>query len=79
MPILAQTPLEETRRQLALCRGVLPVLGARIASSDKIVEAALRSALKTGLVKKGQTVVITAGIPINRPGTTNLIKVEAVK
>jgi pyruvate kinase len=77
--ILAHTPVEKTRRQLALCRGVLPVLGERMSSTDKMVAAALKSALRTGLVRKGQTVVITAGVPINRPGTTNLIKAEVVK
>ena len=77
--ILAYTPVEKTRRQLALCRGVMPVLGAAIAGSEKIVDAALQSALKTGLIRRGQTAVITAGIPINRPGTTNLIKIEVVR
>ncbi len=77
--ILAHTPAEKTRRQLALCRGVLPVLGSAAAGSDKTIDAALRSALKTGLIARGQTVVITAGIPINRPGTTNLIKIERVR
>jgi pyruvate kinase len=77
--ILAHTPVEKTRRQLTLCRGVLPVLGEDISSTDKMIAAAMKSALGTGLVKKGQTVVITAGVPINRPGTTNLIKAEVVK
>lgn len=77
--ILAHTPMEKTRRQLALCRGVLPILGEDIATTDKMIDAAMRSAQRTGLVKKGQTVVITAGVPINRPGTTNLIKAEVVK
>jgi len=41
--------------------------------------AALEAAKKAGLVRKGQTVVITAGVPTGVPGTTNLIKVEIVK
>ena len=77
--ILAYTPVEKTRRQLALCRGVLPVLGEAVASTDKMIALALKSSLRTGLVKKGQTVVVTAGVPINRQGTTNLIKAEVVK
>ena len=77
--ILAYTPVEKTRRQLALCRGVLPVLGESVASTDKMIAVALKSSLQTGMVKKGQTVVITAGAPINRQGTTNLIKTEVVK
>jgi len=77
--ILAITPAERTRRELALCWGVLPILGENRASTDEMIAAALRSALKTGLVKKGQTVVVTAGVPPGRPGTSNLIKAEVVK
>jgi pyruvate kinase len=77
--ILAHTPVEKTSRQLALSWGVLPILGKNISSTDRMIAEALKSALGTGMVKKGQTVVITAGVPINRPGTTNLIKAEVVK
>jgi pyruvate kinase len=77
--ILAHTPVEKTRRQLALSWGVHPILGQRMAGTDEMIGAALRSARKTGLVRKGQTVVITAGVPTGVPGTTNLIKVEIVK
>ncbi|MFO7733957.1 MAG: pyruvate kinase [Candidatus Aminicenantes bacterium] len=77
--ILAHTPEEKTRRQLALCWGVLPVLGENLSRTDEMVAAALKAAERTGLVKKGQTVVITAGVPTGVPGTTNLIKAEVVK
>jgi pyruvate kinase len=43
-----------------------------------MIAAALKAAKRTGLVKKGQTVVITAGVPTGVPGTTNLIKAEIV-
>ena len=79
IPILAHTPVEKTKRQLALCRGVLPVLGEKMSSTDRMIDVAMKSALRTGIVKKGQTVVITAGVPMNRQGTTNLIKAEVVK
>jgi len=79
VPILALTPEERTRRQLALCWGVLPVLGEDLGRTDEMAAAALEAAKKAGLVRKGQTVVITAGVPTGVPGTTNLIKVEIVK
>ena len=78
VPVLAYTPSERTRRQLALCWGVYPIVGANRAGTDGMIAAALRAALSSGLVWKGQTVVITAGVPPGRPGTTNLIKVEKV-
>jgi len=79
VPILALTPSERTRRELALCWGVLPILGENRAGTDDMIAAALRSALKTGLVKKGQTVVVTAGVPTGQPGQLNLIKAEIVR
>lgn len=79
VPILALTPVETTKRQLALCRGVLPILGARMADTDAMIAAALRAALGSRLVRQGETVVITAGVPINRTGTTNLIKAEVAR
>ncbi len=78
IPILAHTPEERTRRRLALSWGVLPVLGESLANTDEMVAAALKAAKRAGLVKTGQTVVITAGVPTGVPGTTNLIKAEVV-
>jgi pyruvate kinase len=76
--ILAYAPAERTRRQLALCWGVIPIRGANAASTDGMIASALKAASKTGLVEKGQTVVVTAGVPPGRQGTTNLIKAEVV-
>jgi pyruvate kinase len=78
-PILAPTPLEKTYRRLALIWGVVPVLGESIKDTDEIVDIAFKAALKSGLVKKGQRVVITAGAPVGVPGTTNLIRAEVLK
>ncbi|NIM90770.1 MAG: pyruvate kinase [Candidatus Aminicenantes bacterium] len=78
-PILAPTPLEKTYRSLALIWGVKPVLGESIKDTDEIVDRAFQAALKSGLVKKGQRVVITAGAPVGVPGTTNLIRAEVLK
>jgi len=77
-PILAYAPVESTRRRLALCWGVIPVRGENSASTDGMIASALKAASRTGLVKRGQTVVVTAGVPPGRAGTTNLIKVEVV-
>jgi len=78
-PILATTPLEKTYRNLALTWGVIPILGESIKDTDEIVDRAFKAALKSGMVKKGQRVVITAGTPVGVPGTTNFIKAEVLK
>lgn len=78
-PILAPTPLEKTYRSLALIWGVVPILGESIKDTDEIVDRAFQAALESGLVKKGQRVVITTGAPVGVPGTTNLIRAEVLK
>ena len=76
--ILAPTPLEETYRRPTMVWGVVPVLSESAANTDKMIERAFRQALDSGLVQKGQRVVITAGVPLGVPGATNLIKVDTL-
>ena len=77
-PVLALTPQEKTYRCLSLVWGVIPILTEATRDTDQMVETALAEALKSGLVQRGQKVVITAGAPVGVPGTTDLIKVRTV-
>jgi pyruvate kinase len=65
-------------RRLALGWGVFPVKGQDANTTDEMFEHAVKGALGTGLLSLGDTVVITAGVPIGRAGTTNLIKIHHV-
>jgi pyruvate kinase len=47
-------------------------------TTDQLTDRALDAALATGRVHRGDTVVVTAGIPVGRPGMTNLIKAETL-
>jgi pyruvate kinase len=78
-PIIALSPDPQVVRCLNLVWGVYPILVAEYCNSDEMVEQAKAAALNTGLVKKGDMVVITAGIPVGKPGTTNLIKAEILE
>ncbi len=78
-PILAMTPLEKTYRRLELVWGVVPFLSETIKDTDEMIDRAFKIALQSGIVKRGQIVVITAGVPVGVPGTTNLIKAEVLK
>ena len=78
-PVLAMTPLEKTYRRLGLIWGVVPFLSESMKNTDEMIDRAFKIALQSGLVKRGQRVVITAGVPIGVPGTTNLIKAEVLK
>jgi len=77
-PIIAVTPNEDVMRRMALNWGVLPVKGEHVPSTDIMFEMAVDSALKTKVVQPGDLVVITAGVPVGRSGTTNLIKIHHI-
>jgi pyruvate kinase len=77
-PIFAVTPNEGSMRRLALIWGVIPVLGAKAKTTDQMFELAVDSALQAGYIRLGDIVVITAGVPVGRSGTTNLIKVHQI-
>ncbi len=75
-PIYAITPSPITQRRLLLFHGVWPLLGERAGGSKEILDSALEQVLLAGLVREGDTVVMTAGISPNLPGSTNLMRVE---
>jgi pyruvate kinase len=77
-PIIAVTPNEQVKRRLQLVWGVIPVDGVPAKTTDEMFEIALKGALGSGLVQLGDTVVITAGVPVGRSGTTNLIKIHNI-
>jgi pyruvate kinase len=78
VPILALTPEPETFRQLSLVWGVQPALAEHLPTYEAMLPVARRRLLETGLAAAGQRVVVTAGVPFDQPGTTNLLKVESV-
>jgi pyruvate kinase len=76
VPILVLTDQERTYRQLALVWGVIPCLVPHCDSYDDMVKLALDAVRTRGLARPGDRVVVTAGVPFDVPGTTNLMKVE---
>ena len=77
-PIIAAPTLASTYRQLALSWGVCPVQVKVSRNTDAMIDQAVEGAKRVGLVKDGDTVVLTAGVPAGVPGRTNLIKVHTV-
>lgn len=77
-PIVALCPDERVRRQLAISWGVQPYLCDNVENTDTLFAMCVYTALKEKAVKVGDTVVITAGVPIGRSGSTNLIKAQVV-
>jgi pyruvate kinase len=78
VPIFASTPEPETFRQLALVWGVTPALTQHSTDYDVMLGIARQQILERGLAQPGERLVVTAGVPFDMPGTTNLLKIEAV-
>lgn len=78
MPIIAMTPDPKVYHQLALCWGVIPILGRDCHTIEEAYKKISAFALEKGYVKYGDLVVITAGTPFGRSGTTNMIIVDSI-
>jgi len=77
-PIVAVTANETVCRRLSLAWGVYPKLGRIATTTDEMLEIAVEESLNSGIVKHGDLVVITAGVPVGEAGTTNLMKIHVV-
>lgn len=78
-PIIAATPDAKTYHQQALTRGVYPVLTQWSDNWTDLMDKAVSGAERMKFVKKGDCIVLSAGMPLQVPGTTNLIRVKTVE
>ncbi len=79
VPIIAITPSQATQRQMSLSWGVRAFQIPEPSKIAVLFTRGARVAKRTGLAQEGELVVITGGVPIGIPGSTNLLKVERVK
>ncbi|MEN6372761.1 MAG: pyruvate kinase [Armatimonadota bacterium] len=77
--IVAAVSRPEAVGQLTLSWGVMPLSVPASDSTDDLIYVAVRSARKAGVVRPGDTVVVTAGVPVGVPGNTSLIRVISVE
>lgn len=78
-PIIGCSVNPRVCRQMNLLYGVQPLLVQREENAEDLFEASVRNAKKAGYVKPGDTVVLTAGVPLGTPGRTNMIRVVEVE
>jgi pyruvate kinase len=78
VPILALTDEEHTYNQLAMVWGVIPVLCPSGLDFEETLARAREEALARELVQPGDRIVLTAGLPLHQPGTTNFLRVEVL-
>jgi pyruvate kinase len=79
VPILGLTPSIRTARRLALSYGVHAVHAPDARDFSDMVGKAVRIALRDGMAKVGDKLVITAGVPFGTPGTTNTLRIAMVE
>jgi pyruvate kinase len=77
-PIIGCTTDEKAWRQLSMSWGVYPVLAREQLNNEDMFDKAVEMATESGLVKTGDLVVITAGLPLGVPGMTNILKAHVV-
>lgn len=78
-PIVAVAFDEQIVRSLALVWGVNAVLAdEKFATTDEMLNSSVKTGMNAGLFTHGDTLVITAGVPVGETGTTNMMKVHVV-
>ncbi|MCL6481014.1 MAG: pyruvate kinase [Firmicutes bacterium] len=77
-PIIAFSPIQETRRRMSLYWGVVPRKIHSVRDIDSLAALAERRLLEEKLVRRGDVVAIVAGTPFGIPGTTNFLKLHRI-
>lgn len=77
-PIIGCTTDERVQRQLNMSWGVVPLLIEEKSNTDELFDYTVEKAVEAGIVKSGDLVAITSGVPLGVPGTTNILKVHLV-
>lgn len=76
LPVFAVTPSQQVRRRLALYSGIRSLRVDIEGSTEAQIISVEEAVLASGLLQRGDVVVITMGSPVSAPGTTNLLKVH---
>lgn len=76
--IIALTFSESQARKLVLAWGVEPFVVEKPASTDEMMSLAGTVAKESGYAHDGDTIIISAGVPVGEKGTTNLMKIQVI-
>lgn len=77
-PILCMTPNVTTYRRTAMVWGVVPLLIPEFHTVDEMLKVTVRAAVEAGYVKRGDMILIIAGVPFGVGGQTNMMKIHRV-
>lgn len=77
-PLVVITPSEKVANQLALSFGTYPIIAEHFDSLSEVVSESEELIKKIKLAKKGDKIIIVAGLPLQKAGSTNLVFVEEI-
>ncbi len=75
VPLLVLTPSLKTARRLGLLWGAHAVRTRDVASFEEMLGKSKRMALRHGVARAGDRIIVTAGVPFGTPGSTNVVHV----
>ena len=78
VPIITLTPIPATARRLALAWGQHCVLTPNANDLEHMIETACQFASSEGFAEEGQRIIITVGVPLGSPGSTNMLRIAQV-
>lgn len=77
-PILALSPIPKTARRLTLVWGLHSVITPDAEDLDEMIDKACFIAFEEGFAKPGDRVIVSAGVPLRTPGSTNMLRIAYV-
>jgi len=78
VPIIGITPYYNVKRRMSLYWGVTPMLISHVSNTDSMIQKVEKLLIASKIAKKGDNIVITAGSPLMKRGTTNLMKLHKI-
>lgn len=78
VPIIGVTPHDNVKRRMSLYWGVTPMLISHVSDTDNMIQKVEKLLIASKIAKRGDNIVITAGSPLMKRGTTNLIKLHKI-
>lgn len=79
VPVIAASPYQEVLRRTALYSGVIPLHVGMGRDTDDMILKAISAGVDEGVLRRGDRVILIAGVPVGKPGQTNMLKVETVQ
>ena len=78
VPIIALSPVVETARRLSLVWGTHCVVTDDASDLDDMVDRACRIAVEEKFGESGDRIIVTAGVPLRTPGSTNMLRIAYI-